>query len=196
MSEIKVLGLDPAVKNFGIVRGSINLDDLRVVITCTRLIQTEKAAGKTVRKSSDDLRRAREIAFFLSEEIEVYGVRFIISEIPSGAQSARAAFLLGAALGLVASVRVPIIQVNPIQTKMVSVGRKDATKQEIIAWAAERHPHLPWLLYDRDTKNHKKGDLHDDNEHVADAIAATYAGVQTDEFKQAIAIMRSMVAAA
>lgn len=193
--QVRVVGLDPAIKNFGIIRARIDLYTSAITVDHTRLVQTEKETAKTVRKSSDDLRRAQEIAEAVRAEIDVSGAKFVISEIPSGAQSARAAFLLGAALGIIGSLTVPIIQVSPLDTKIASVGDKAATKEQIIQWAFGLYPKLPWILCDRDSKNHKKGDLHDDNEHVADAIGVVHAGIRKPEFKQALALLRSLRAA-
>jgi hypothetical protein len=39
-----------------------------------------------------------------------------------------------------------------------------------------------------------KGDLHVDNEHVADAIAIVHAGIRLPEFKQSLAFLKLGVA--
>jgi hypothetical protein len=94
------------------------------------------------------------------------------------------------AVGVLASCKLPLFEVMPLETKLGSVGSKTADKPEIIAWAAERYPQASWLRYEADTrgkKPHLRGDLHADNEHVADAIAIVHAGIRLPEFKQSLA---------
>jgi hypothetical protein len=114
-------------------------------------------------------------------------------EIPSGAQHARSAFGFGVAVGVLASCKIPLFEVMPLETKLGSVGIKTADKPDIIRWAAELYPEAPWQRYEAPTrgkKPHAKGDLHDDNEHVADAIAIVHAGICLPEFKQSLAFFK------
>jgi hypothetical protein len=197
MSKILVAGLDPAFAAFGISRFWLDLNTLEFTFDRFRTIWTEKLAGKkkVVRQNSDDLRRATELHDALHEELE--GCMVAFGEIPSGSQRARAAFAFGAAVGILASVKIPLIQVMPLETKLASVGSKTAEKPEIIAWAAERFPEAPWQRYEADTKNKKgeiinrAGGLHVDNEHVADACAVPYAGIRTPEFKSLLALWKA-----
>lgn len=198
MTEIKLVGLDAAVSNVGVAKARLILPERRIVVDDIILVQTEKDGSKKVRSNSDDLRRLSEIAQVLKPAL--LDSAFFMAEIPSGAQSARAAFLLGAAVGLIACSREyldrPLIQVQPRETKMAAVGRDKATKPEIIRWAHHHYPALPWIRVEQDSKNFKKGDLHKDNEHCADAIAVLHAGIETDQFRQALALMGGLVRAA
>lgn len=192
MDIIKVLALDPSIRNFGIARLRINIDTLKIAVEDLQLIQTESRSGKQVRKNSDDLRRAQEIARAVRAQIATHGVKFVISEVPSGAQSARAAFLLGSCVGILGSLTTPLIQVQPLETKLATVGRKTASKQDMIDWAMAKHPEAPWLLYK------SKGVMvpNQSNEHLADAVGVGYAGILTNEFQQAVALLRSLTASA
>jgi hypothetical protein len=194
MGSILVAGLDPAFAHFGIARMRLDLDTLGLKFERMRTIVTEKLAGKrkVVRQNSDDLRRARELHGGLHEELEGCTVAF--GEIPSGTQHSRSAMGFGIAIGVLASLKIPMIEVMPVETKLHSVGSKTAEKPEIIAWAAQRYPEGDWLRYEKDTRNktgkvvNRAGDLHGDNEHNADACAVIHAGLRTPEFKQLLAL--------
>lgn len=193
MEPILVAGIDPALANFGIARLWLDLDTMELSLDRFRTIVTEKRAGKgkVIRQNSDDLRRARELHDGLHQELK--GCTVVFAEIPSGAQHARSAFGFGVAVGVLASCQVPLFQVMPLETKLGSVGERTAEKPQIIAWAAERYPDAPWKRYEATTRGkspHSKGDLHLDNEHVADAIAIVQAGIHLQEFKQLLAMLK------
>lgn len=193
MGIIRVAGLDPAFAHFGVARATFDTDTGGIVVDRIRTIETEPRTEKTVRKNSDDLRRATELFEAMHEEVDDCDVLF--AEIPSGAQHARSALGFGVALGVLASCHAPVIQVMPLETKLASVGSKTATKPEIISWAAGLYPDLEWKRYasssKKGTKSRNAGDLHDDNEHAADACAIIYAGVNTPEFKQLMRLIQS-----
>jgi Holliday junction resolvasome RuvABC endonuclease subunit len=200
MGSILVAGLDPAFAHFGISRMRLDLDTLGLTFERMRTLVTEKMAGKrkVVRQNSDDLRRARELYEGLHEELEGCAVAF--GEIPSGTQHSRSALGFGIAIGVLASLKIPLIEVMPVETKLASIGTKTAEKPEIIAWAAERYPDAGWLRYERDTRNktgkvvNRAGDLHLDNEHAADSCAVIHAGIKTPEFKQLFALWKATAA--
>lgn len=182
---LRVLGMDPAFRAFGLCVADVALDTLEVTVRELHLVRTRNEGGKQVRKSSDDLRRARELA----DVMTTYARRatIAISEVPSGAQSARAAWSLGCALGVLAGCPIPLIEVSPAEVKRASVGSDRATKRQMIEWAAELHPDAGWLT----RKQRGETRLVDINEHLADAVAAIHAGVQTPQFRQAAAIARA-----
>lgn len=196
MGSILVAGLDPAFAAFGIARMWLDLETLELKLDRFRTVITEKLAGskKVIRQNSDDLRRSRELHEALHQELE--GCTAVFGEIPSGAQHARSAFGFGVAMGVLASINIPLFEVMPLETKLGSIGSKKAEKPEIIAWAAERYPEAPWQRYEADTKNkkgallNKAGSLHVENEHVADAIAIIHAGIRLPEFKQSLAFLQ------
>jgi Holliday junction resolvasome RuvABC endonuclease subunit len=171
---MKILGIDPAMRNFGLARGVLTggvLDVQKI-----GLIETATGKGlKQVRKNSDDLRRCRDLYNGLLPYVEWAEVVFC--EVPVGSQSARAMASYGMCLGILASIKKPLVQLSPIEVKMASVGNKNATKREMIDWASELYPNLPWIK--------GRGQLGDKNEHIADAIATIHAGIMTDEFRMA-----------
>jgi hypothetical protein len=195
MGSVRVAGLDLGFANWGIARMQLDLDTLDLSLERVRTISTEKLAGKKklVRQNSDDFRRAKELYDGLQEELKGCSVAF--AEIPSGAQHARSAWGLGISIGVLSSAPA-VIEVMPVETKMASVGSKTADKPEVIAWAAAKYPHISWQTYEKEVSKKGKllrraGDLHDDNEHSADACAVVHAGIRTPEFKQLLALWRA-----
>lgn len=182
---VQVAGIDPALKNMGVARMALDTETLKLELLDLRLFETEKQTGKTVRQNSDDLRRAKELVQGLHETVADCAVVF--AEIPTGAQSARAALSFGVAIGVLASCPKPIIQVQPWETKLATVGTKTASKQEMIEWAGETYPDGLWLR----RKLHGEMVLVDKNEHLADACAVTHAGIKTEEFQRLMAFWRA-----
>lgn len=180
-------GLDPSLRNLGLAKAVYDTETDRLEMTGISLQQTEKQSGKTVRSSSDDLRCASLLVSSTHEWIADCAAVF--AEVPSGAQSARAAFGLGIAVGVLGSVgsvgpfRGKLIQVSPQQVKVYFVGSKNASKHEMIEQAMKLYPDLPWFMH--------RGKPQDKNEHMADAVAAIHAGVSTDEFKSIVQIVRA-----
>lgn len=190
--EIKVMGLDPAFSNTGVCRGVLRSTEegYRLDIVALDLIHTEaeKINKKVIRKNSDDLRRAQETSRQLREIINAWRPNCIFAEIPTGAQSARAAWALGIAVGVVGSIDRPIIQVLPREVKE-AVGERHAGKDEIIDWAIGKYPDANWAWRN---KNGEKIQVKSTNEHLADAVAAIHAGLLTDEFQRIASMLRVM----
>jgi len=187
--KIKAVGIDAAFANMGFAHVNIDRGGL---VTCTglKLISTEgKSDGKGVRKSSTELRRARELHDAMVAECLGNVIAFV--EVPSGSQSASAARSLGIAVGVLSGCPVPIIEVSPMEVKIAVTGDRKikATKEDVINWAVKRWPDAGWILHERNGKTWKKGDLQNCNEHLADALATIAAGIATQEFKRLIALL-------
>jgi len=184
---LTVIGCDPSLQNFGLARAIVRLSNLSTLaepvleIAALRLVRTAPAGGKkTVRKSSDDLARATTI----STEFRAFsvGASMCMVEVPSGCQSARGAMSNGICVGVLANSLIPLIQVDPSEVKLATVGSKTASKQDMITWATALYPDADWL---RD----RAGGLVQANEHLADAVASIHAGLKTPEFRAAAAMM-------
>lgn len=173
MPSITVVGLDPSMRNFGMVKGRLDLDTGQLDIWAMQLSQPDKSSQKTVRKNSQDLEAARYHFGYIGAFLEDADLIFV--EIPVGSQSARAMASYGMCIGLIASITKPLIQVTPAEVKRAATGNKTATKQEMIDWAVSTYPNAPWLKH--------AGKITGKNEHLADSIAAIHAGVKTDVFK-------------
>lgn len=181
---MKILGIDPSMRNTGFALGQLDLDTLRFMLLDIHLVETNDVIPKTktVRQNSIDLTKARA----LQDAIESWtaDVAMVFVEMPVGSQSARAMASYGMCLGVLASIRTPMIQVTPTQVKLLTTGNKSATKQEMIDWAVEAYPTRKWLK--------RGGKLVAKNEHLADAVGTIHAGLQTEEFKSAMTMMRYM----
>lgn len=192
MAEIKLLGIDPSLNNLGLAFGRVNLDSFDVSIDKLVLEHPDKAdkvTKKTVRKNSDDLRRARCLHKALQQALKE--AQIAIVEVPVGSQSARAMASYGICIGVLASCNIPMIEVTPSEVKLVSVGSKTASKAEMIEWAMTMYPDANWKMT-------KRGGVMvptNANEHLADAVAAIHAGLLTDQFATSASMMRSMMAA-
>lgn len=188
MSKIRIVGIDPALRNFGFAQATLDVHTLEYKIDNLILVESENEAGKTVRKNSDDLRRAGLLFRGLANACK--GAAFAIAEVPVGSQSARAMASYGMCVGVLAACPIPLIQVMPHEVKLAAVGHKQAAKKEMIEWAMAKHPGANWLM------RKSKGVMVpiNDNEHLADACAAIEAGLLTDQFQQAISMYRSMAA--
>lgn len=184
--KINVVGFDAAFANFGIAHATVDLDTHDVEVEHLNLIETKADKSKTVRKNSDDMRRASLVHKAMLEACEGKAVAF--AEVPTGSQSARASWSLGIAVGLLAACPLRIIELSPSEVKLNSVGIKTATKQEMIDWAVREYPNANWLM------RKSKGVMvpKNANEHLADAVAVIRAGVQNPQFQQLMELMKAV----
>lgn len=190
MPKIIVAGLDGSKRNFGVAKIALDTDTLEMEIVDLHLIKTQKDPSKQVRKSSDNLRSAQEIASQLPGLLEDCASAFI--EVPSGGQSYDAVLGFGIVIGIYASLPIPTVEVSPGETKLATVGTRTASKQEMIEWATEKFPDAPW-------RRTKRGGVMVptlDNEHLADAVAIVHAGIRTPSFRQTLAIYQASSAKA
>lgn len=189
--RIQAIGIDAAFSNMGFAKVYLDLTPAGVEVSCLdlHLCTTQVEDKKVVRKSSDDLRRAKELQLTMIAQCE--GAVFAFAEIPSGSQSASAARSLGIAVGILASCPVPIIEVSPMEVKKIIPGfkgKEKVTKAAIITWARKTWPEAPWLM----AKTRGVTRATAANEHLADALAAVMAGIQTPQFKNAVEMMRAI----
>lgn len=188
---MKIVGIDPSLRNFGIVRAKLDIGAGEFKVEEMRLVESEDNAkkAKTVRKNSDDLRRAKLLHAGMLEMCQGASIAFV--EVPVGSQSARAMASYGICIGVLAACPIPMIQLTPTEVKLAMTGEKTATKDEMIEAAVKAHPEAKWLT------RKSKGELvlMNDNEHLADAIGAITAGIATNDFKGMVAMMQSLRAA-
>lgn len=186
--KIRVVGFDPSTTSFGVCRAMVDTETLEVTGVELQLHKTENEAKKGVIKTSDDIRRAREIVE--AARAAITDAAIVISEIPLGTASLHNNAILnsGVMIGILASIDAPIIQVQPADVKIAAVGHRHACKEEMIDWAIGKHPEAPWLM------RKLKGKLYPikDNEHLADALAVIYAGMRTQQFKQALNLYKAI----
>lgn len=181
---MRIVGIDPSLSNFGVAycafdkaTNTFSVDKLELTKTDN---EKDKAVKKVVRKNSEDLERASKLHKAFQDAIAEADI--VMVEVPVGSQSARAMASYGICLGVIASCHKPMIQVTPTEVKVTTVGKKTATKQEMIEWAYSKYPDANWLK----AKRGGVMELVAANEHLADAIGAVVAGIQTTEFRTAL----------
>jgi len=185
-STITIVGNDVGFVNWGVAVVDIDVTTMEMSPVEIALLSTAPGKNKGVRVSSDNLRRARELAgHFTTYEKQAH---ICAAEIPSGAQSAKASYAFGLVVGVLSHHRKPLIEVTPTEVKKAVTGYAGASKQEMIEWATEFAPHLAW----RPGQGKKWADK---NEHMADALAIVYTAVRTEQFKAAAAIFAVNTAA-
>lgn len=184
---MKVVGLDPAFANFGMVAGHLGTSDgeWQFHPMDMELLQTQGEPKKTrvTRKSSETLRRSQELNQGLRSFLDKVHPDVVFVEVPSGAQNANAAMGLGVAVGVLGSITVPVFEVAPTEIKALFTNRRESVpKQRVMEWAYKLWPDAPWMVHG--------GRRTLANEHLADACAAVVAGVRTPMFQQAWAMRR------
>lgn len=190
LSGFSVVGMDPSLRNWGIAKGVlIPSQEMQVRIDWLDVIQPVLPTGKQVRQNSIDLEAAKQLCTAAWEAAQ--GAQAVFVEVPVGSQSARAAAAYGICVGVLGALRtsgVPFFEVTPTEVKLSSVGKKTATKAEMIEWASSKHPKANWPTY----KSNGKTQISEAKaEHMADAIAAIYAGIACNSFQQMLAFTKA-----
>jgi len=189
MKEIKIVGFDPSLNNWGIAIGTLNLSTMNLKIYHLDVTSPAFEAGKTTRKNSTDVERAAQLYKAAIPACE--GASAVFVEVPVGSKSARAMASYGICIGVLGSIRgtgVPFFEVTPNEVKMETTGKKTATKQEMISWAMTRHPEAPWPMQ---KKNGEMIVIAGQAEHMADAVGAIYAGLQSADFQRMMAFLKA-----
>jgi Holliday junction resolvasome RuvABC endonuclease subunit len=181
---IKVVGFDPSLRHWGIAAGTYDLVTKEVVVENLDIIEPEFVISKQVRQNSLDIQASNVLftkaALYLKEADSAF------IEVPVGSQNARAMASYGVCIGVIGSLEMsykPMIQLSPLEVKMASVGIKTATKDQMIQWAMSKHPHVNW-------PKKRNAVVKSTAEHMADAVAAIYAGVISTPFLQTVNLMR------
>lgn len=191
MSKIIGLGIDPGLRRTGYALAQVNSGTGRILdVLDVGVIETDRTKHRTVRKTSDDLRRAKEQCAGLREILESTRVDFIAAEIVTTTPYTLATFSFGVMIGILASFNQPIIQVLPRELKLASVGNDRASKRDIIEWALEVPTSSPleWPTSGRTNSLqliYAGAYLAKSAEHPADALATIQAAVATEQFRLA-----------
>lgn len=189
LETIKVVGLDPSLRNWGIAQGNVVPGQPSTLqIDHVQVINPDLPKGKQVRQNSLDLESAKQLCEGAMKAAE--GAQAIFVEVPVGSQSARAMASYGVCVGVLGSLRamgIPIFEVTPSEVKLAGPGRATATKLQMIEWAMNRHPEANWPTYTQKGKvlvNTSKA------EHQADATATIHAGMASNIFQQLLSMTR------
>lgn len=176
-----VVGVDPGFAALGLAAVDITPGVERIIEAS--VIRTEKSHRKLdVRASDDNVRRATE----LSAGMCVFCSRFrpiaLACEAQSWPRNAGSSAKVGIAWGVVAAVGyrfgIPIVQVSPQQLKHAVVGKKTASKDEVIEAIERRFPAVSWPTPTSII------------EHAADAVAAVIACSDSQAIRMAIHLAR------
>ena len=182
---IPVSGHDPSLTHWGTAEGKLCLVTGVLTDVTVDMAITAKGKNKQVRANSDDLRRAEDLA----QHALTVGKRSRVNfgEFPVGSQSAGAMKSCGVAFGIGGAMRasgIIVIEVTAKDSKKVLTGDPEASKAKMIKAAMDLYPDAGWKYY--------QGKLTNDNEHMADAIAAIHAGVLTPEFQQLMTLLQKV----
>lgn len=188
IQTLKIVGFDPSLRHWGIVKGTLAVKRDSGIINTSLYVDemtvTEAvlSKGKQIRQNSLDLETAQQLCAGALEAAK--DAQAIFVEVPVGSQSARAMASYGICVGVLGALRatgIPFYEVTPAEVKLSTVGKKTATKEEMIEWAVKQHPEAPWPTY----KEHGVNRINAGKaEHMADACAAIYAGINGNLFKQ------------
>lgn len=185
---LNVVGQDPSLRHWGIAKGVYDTVTRTLTINSVEVTEPCLSKNKQVRQNSLDLEAAKQLCEAALVSAQTAHAVFV--EVPVGSQSARAMASYGVCVGVLGSLRAsgtPLFEVSPIEVKLAGAG-KLASKQEMIDWAVSKHPEANW------PKHSKQGELLISNtkaEHQADAIAAIYAGLASNTFKQLLPLIEA-----
>jgi Holliday junction resolvasome RuvABC endonuclease subunit len=184
MTSVQVVGFDPSLRNWGIAVGEYRTATQDLIINNLDVVRPVEPQGKQVRQNSKDLVSARQ----LTEGIVPYAqaAQALFVEVPVGSQSAMAMKGYGVCIGILGALQgagIPFIMLTPTEVKLASVGSKTATKNQMIEWAMDRFPDAPWPMQ---TIKGKTSVVAGTAEHMADSCATIVAGLQSEEFLNAL----------
>lgn len=180
-------GQDPSLRNWGIAKGTYDLDTGKLTIDQLGLTCPVLPTGKQVRQNSCDIESGFQL--YKGALAAVEGAHAVFVEVPVGSQSARAMASYGICVGVLGALRakgIPFFEMTPNEIKLAGPGIKTATKQDMIKWAMAAHPEANWPMY----KEHGVDLVSESKaEHQADAVAAIYAGLSSQQFQQLISLL-------
>lgn len=180
---IPILGVDPSLRNWGLAKGLLDLDTGTFDQVELLLVETKPDSTKQVRQNSKDISSAEEITKGTLDWFKEAKVIFV--EVPVGSQSANGMKSYGVCVGIIGAYRAmgfQIIEVTPNENKVALTNNKTASKDAMIKAAYTLYPEANWL-------KDSKGKLLNKNEHIADAIGAIHAGVNTPAFQSIMKLL-------
>jgi len=134
-------------------------------------IQTKPTDKKLrIRKGDDRVRRVSLIVNKLLILIDTYDVKFIVSELPHGSQSASAAVMIGVVTGIMQTIGdclgIPVEWFSEADAKVATFGRTGMTKDDMVKKISTLYPGVEvrgvkWI-----------------DQAVADSLAVHYVAMQ------------------
>lgn len=145
------------------------------IIECGCIKTEPQQKKRRIRKGDDSVRRISEIVQALLRVIKDYEVNLLLSELPHGSQNASAAVMVGVVTGIIQtlsdSLEIPVEWYSEQDTKKTCLGKKSATKDEMIQAIAKLYD-VPW------TKVKYR------DEAIADAIAVYHTATKQSDIIQ------------
>lgn len=189
--KIPVVGFDPSMTHWGIAEGELDLMTGHLNALSLTLVEPKKITAKQVRQNSIDLDVAEQLSKVALSTARRAKAVFV--EVPVGSQSARAMCAYGMCCGILGTIRaqgIELIEVTATEVKLSLSGQRHATKQQQIDAALAQYPDANWPTYTR------KGivKVPDTVEHLADAIGAIHAGVNTPLFQNLMRLIQKEAA--
>ena len=176
--------MDPSFRKWGLCLGTYDTDTGDVTVDSIDVIATEiKREFKY--KNLKDLEETDRLVEAITEIVPKDA--YIFTELPIGSKSAAAMKGYGICVGVTSNLKqhtsLPIQVVREFEVKFALGLERNASKRKIIDAAYSKHPHLNWPFYKfRGELELIKGRA----EHMADAIGALHAGVESPEFQEYI----------
>lgn len=191
MAWIRVAGMDPALRNWGIALGRLETVTGEFRAESLLCLHTEKASGKQVRVNSDDINASEHL--FRESYAAVRDCQAVFVEPPVNSQNASGMKSYGVCCGVLGAIRachVPLIEVTYTEVKLAGAGDKNASKKAQIDWATQLYPQLNWPTH----KKHGQVLITESEaEHLADALAAIHAGVRTNQFRSLLTMLNPIL---
>jgi hypothetical protein len=181
---IPVVGMDPSLLHWGFAKANLDLTTGELDTPVLQVLEPMELKGKQIRVNSNDLYRAKQLAFAAFEQAKTAKAIFV--EVPVGSQSARAMASYGICVGILASLLandIQLIEVTATEVKLALTDDKLASKAKMIEAARKLYPEANFPIY--------RGKPTLKTEHVADAIGAIHAGVNTPLFQNLMKMLQS-----
>ena len=184
--NIKFVALDSSLDNTGMAVGSytsgiISIEKLYLFENGETINKKYKNTKKRVRRKTKECIEKCTLTFHnIRETLKDIGINtidVIFIEEPTGSQNSSGMKSYGVTCQLIGVLEdyFKVVSVSAEGAKVASVGNKSASKEDIINWAYDLYPNLEWDIH---KVGKYKGQLKDKNEHMADAIAIAYEGIQ------------------
>jgi len=172
-----ILGFDPGFANFGWASVSVETPGFGPFVHSLGVFRTKKADKKRdVYASDDNAQRIRELTRNIAELLDRTMPVAIAVESQSWPRNSSASAKVGMAWGAMVALaevrQIPMIQVSPQQVKLLTVGDKKASKEQVKDWVIANYGCAEPLK--------KLGALY---EHAADAVAIQHAARTSDIFR-------------
>lgn len=169
-----ILGIDAALSNFGISVHYIDEDGKKGDVADLILLKTQRE--KRSYKNFDDLMRCHHLHTEMRKVIDKYKPSAMFAELPQpGGKNMQADSMVyaGCMMGILSSLDLPVYFFPTKEIKKVVLGYVTPDKSVMIDAMVKMYPNAPWKRY----KRHGEMLLSQDNEHLADAIAAFEYGM-------------------